>query len=224
MITSNTPADPVARERQYLETVGSADWSGFEPVDEFRFSRPGGRLLSVALHVPETAATSGPTWMDAAVQTSPAGSLALVKAENFRIPAARVRHYDQESCALVGLYRDVPPRSAQGLRIAPDLSLLADAGKLSGWVLTRAPRHLAQWTDQHDTPGAGDAALADALADFLDLIEERHLDHLYDGEPWLAERLTAIKQRIPEEPGANATGRAALRARIDELMADWFSA
>jgi hypothetical protein len=164
MITSNTPADPVARERQYLETVGSADWSGFEPVDDFRFSRPGGRLLSVALHVPETAATSGPTWMDAAVQTSPAGSLALVKAENFRIPAARVRHYDQESCALVGLYRDVPPRSAQGLRIAPDLSLLADAGKLSGWVLTRAPRHLAQWTDQHDTPGAGDAALADALA------------------------------------------------------------
>lgn len=223
MITSNTPADPVARERQSLGTVGSADWFGFEPVDDFRFTRSDGRLLAVALHVPETATASGLAWLQAAAETPAAGRLTLVRAQNFRIPGARVRHYDLESCTLVGLYQDVPPRNARSLHIAADLSLLTDEGKLSGWVLTRAPRHLAQWTDQHDTPGTEDTALADALADYLDLIEQQHLDDLCDGELWLAERLTAIRQRIPCEPDANAVGRAALRARVDELMADWFA-
>lgn len=224
LVRTNTPADPAARETHLLDTVGSGDWWGTEPLDDLRFSPADGHLVSAALRMPEKAAASGATWLEYRRGASSAGGLVLLNPAHFRLPSAQARHYDADGQTLLGIYQDRPPaHDVRHLIIAPDLRLLFDGETLAGWALASAPRHLATWTDETPGPDVPDDALAEALAEYLDLIEERNLDDLYDGADWLAQRLTAIAQRLDTPPPTNPTGRKALRARIDELQSDWFA-
>lgn len=218
------PSDAEAWEKQMLATIGSTDWDEFEKVEDVHFSRDDLSLFALRLHVPEANALDGGAWLQHLKATSQPMSLVLNEPKSFRLPGASVRHYDRASRSLIGLYRDVPPSAVpEHVLVAPHLGLLFDGGLLSGWVLNNAPAHLARWADDLTEPGPPDDDLAEALGDFLELIEDEHMDALNDGAPWVLERLNLIKERIPEAAASNAPGRAALRERIDELVVDWFA-
>ena len=224
LITSHLPADASAREKQMLATIGSTDWDDFEKLENLRFSKEDGSLLALGLHAPEVTALSGQSWLQHLKAPTRPMSIQLNELRSFRLPSAAVRHYDRASCSLIGLYHDDLPNAVpERMSVAPDLGLLFDGGRLAGWILANAPEHLAQWADDLVEPTTPDDDLAGALGDFLELIEDEHMDDLNDGAPWVLERLNLIKERIPETAASNAAGRAALRERIDELVADWFA-
>lgn len=223
IVTVGPYSDAARHEEHVLQTVGSVDWFSHESVDEVRFSPEDGLLCSLALHVPgrELRATERvESW--AAVRPD-RGLPRLDRVENFRLPSAVGRWVAADGSWLIGLSEDAGMRGSERMRwcIAIDLDLLFESGRLVGWMLSHPDRYLSR-DSVFAQRAPEDQCLAQALKEFLAVVNSGSVDGLLDGSPVIRTALGDIASRITAGHG-NPIGRSVLSSGINEVFAEWYS-
>lgn len=204
-------------ERHYFETVGSGD-SFRSAYDEFRFDQGSLKLLSVWFHVPEEALVSAALLDGWRGRPPVSGRLRLISPLTFLAEPTTMRWMDSDGTFLAAVHDRVLDQAGEYLRlsIAQDFDLLIADNKLCGWMLSDPIRYLVDlWEDPYQSePGDG---LATMMAEFLGLVDKRHLRRMMEKDPALLAALANLRARLGHEQ-ENRTQRTVLREAIDDVI------
>lgn len=223
VVTAWAASGPGGYEDYMLRTHGNSWWL-WAGGDDFRFDNATGLLESVSMHLPETNLADpgviGP-WLEL---TPMAGVLHREDKKLFSSEVADVRWCAEDGGVLVGLYASAMATAAEPLRlrVTHEFDLLFANGRLAGWLLENPEQHLVGPEDDTVDAQPPDPEFAVLLKHYFDLIDDPHMEELFEKEDPVGRQLLAsLRESIALDRGATHR-RSVLSEKIRSHDAMWY--
>ncbi|MCP2261152.1 hypothetical protein LX15_004872 [Streptoalloteichus tenebrarius] len=202
----------IVHEGHVAGTVGSG--SGCCPDgDEVRFDG-GSRLadlVSVCFHIPgNNADQQCSAWLETPARPA---RLCMADPRGFVLARTEQRWMTDGGEALLCLRSRAPEGSRERVRIAHHVDLLVAGGRFAGWAVEHPERFLVSaW--ELPSGEAPDRDLAVLLREYFQIVSDRNVALLKNGDPGVRQMLESLRSRVNDTAGATAR-RKVLRDSIE---------